>query len=80
MTPFLPIDRPNISLTIRNTSGAILASSHIIESVQEHVHVTMHLPQPLDDNNIILHAELYYGEEPPQANAYQKIDLNQATL
>jgi len=78
-TPFLPIDRPSISLAVRNTSGAILSSSHVIESVHEHVHITLHLPQPLADTNLIVHAELYYGEEPPQADAYQRIDVTNPT-
>ena len=76
ITPFLPLDRPNLVIELRATTGRLLTSTHIIETVQDQVHITLHLPREIDENTLTLQTYLYYAEEKPQASATYNILLN----
>jgi hypothetical protein len=76
ITPFLPTDRPNLAIELRNANGILLTSTHIIETVRDQIRITLHLPAELDENTLTLQTYLYYAEEELQASAATNIFLN----
>lgn len=65
LTPFAPVDRPNLEITARRVDGLMVASVSVIESMQHHLNLTIHLrdPQPVPGEYVV-QADLYY--EPAQ--------------
>lgn len=61
LTPFAPADRPNLEITARRVGGPMVASVSVIESMQHHLNLTIHLrdQQPLPGEYVV-QADLYY--------------------
>jgi len=45
ITPFLPMDRPNLELLVHKDNGAEVASISVVESLNNRVSLTVHLRQ-----------------------------------
>jgi hypothetical protein len=67
LTPFVPSDRPNLEITASKPDGTLVGSVSIIEAAQRTLHLTMHLREQQPSGDYSFQADLYYGEESPQA-------------
>lgn len=61
ITPFQ--QRPNISAHIRNQDGDEIASTSVIETIDNKLVFTMHLRGPQTGNSYLLAANLFYEEQ-----------------
>jgi type IV secretory pathway ATPase VirB11/archaellum biosynthesis ATPase len=64
LTPF--VERPNLSITISDSSGVTVAEADVLEPVTPTTELTMHLRPPASRRKHILRVELYYGHDEPQ--------------
>jgi hypothetical protein len=77
MTPFAPVDRPNLEITVRNENGEIVGSLSVIESVQRKLSLTTHLREPQPQGRYEFTAELFYSPEAVQDSASASLVLPQ---
>ena len=69
--------RPNADLVIHNDQGQEVAHTHIIESIDREMEVTMHLRGDINSKNCTLDVTLYYAsinEEPDIALIDESIE------
>lgn len=66
LTPFSFSDKPNLSLTISDSSGETVAEADVLELVTQQIELTMHLPHQRAQGDYTLRAELYYDNSKPQ--------------
>jgi hypothetical protein len=75
LTPFAPMDRPNLELTASKPDGTQVGSVSIIEAAQRTLSLTMHLREPKPSGDYTLKVDLYYGEESPQSTASENVQI-----
>ena len=64
LTPFF--ERPNLSITISDSSGETVAEADVLEPVTPTTELTMHLLRPAPRGEHSLRVELFYGNDEPQ--------------
>lgn len=77
MTPFAPVDRPNLEVTVTNEDGRTVGSLSVIESVDRKLSLTTHLREPEPQGRYEFKAELYYSPETVQDSASDTLVLPQ---
>src|SRR5688572_13467849 len=75
LTPFAPMDRPNLELTASKPDGIQVGSVSIIEAAQRTLSLTMHIREPQPSGEYTLRVDLYYGEEPPQSTISENVQI-----
>lgn len=61
LTPFMPMDRPNLEITVTNAANETeIAAMTVIESHTPSITVTVHLRGDNTEGNYIAHAGLFY--------------------
>jgi hypothetical protein len=75
LTPFAPSDRPNLEISATNREGMQVGSVSIIEAAQRTLSLTMHLREPEPAGEYAFQVDLYYGDQPPQSNAKETIQI-----
>lgn len=75
LTPFMPVDRPNLEITATNADGQVVGAASVIESVTRKLSLTMHLREPEPQGRYTFEASLYYSPEVIQDSATASIDL-----
>ena len=64
LTPFF--EKPNLVLTITNSTGQQMATADILETMLHVNELTMHLRSAESSGDYALRVDLYYGAEPAQ--------------
>ena len=64
LTPFF--ERPNLSITISDSSGETVAEADVLEPITPTTEMTMHLRRPAPRGEHSLRVALYYGNDEPQ--------------
>ncbi len=64
LTPF--VERPNLSITISDSSGVTVAEADVLEPVTPTTELTMHLRRQAPRGKHNLRVELYYENNEPQ--------------
>lgn len=59
-------DKPNLSLTIIDSSGETVSEAEILEIITPKIDLTMHIRQPEAQGEYTLRVELYYDDSQPQ--------------
>ena len=75
LTPFAPMDRPNLELTASKPDGTHVGSVSIIEAAQRELSLTMHIREPQPSGEYTLQVDLYYGEDPPQSTISENVQI-----
>jgi hypothetical protein len=75
LTPFAPMDRPNIELTAIKPDETQVGSVSIIEAAQRTLSLTMHIREAQPSGEYTLRADLYYGEESPQSTLSENVQI-----
>lgn len=76
LTPFAPVDRPNLEITAVNDGGSPVGAVNVIGTMQTRLHLTMHLREPEIDGEYTFTASLSYDDQPPQHEVTTKVDLS----
>lgn len=75
LTPFMPVDRPNLEITAVNDAGQTVGSASVIETVTRRLNLTMHLREPEPEGRYEFEASLYYSPETMQDTATASLRL-----
>jgi hypothetical protein len=73
LTPFLK--RPDVSLTITDTSGREAARATILETMLAKLELTMHLRDPIQGSEYTLETLVYYQKLPQPSDEQVEIQL-----
>jgi hypothetical protein len=73
LTPFMK--RPNIDLTITNSSGKVLAHSSILETMLRKLEFIMHLRESVPGDEYKLEAMVYYQKLPEPSDTQMDLPL-----
>lgn len=76
LTPFAPVDRPNLDITVSNSDGQTIASMSIIEAVQHRLAVTTHLREAeISGTNYTFRVDLYYDPDQHQHSLTRTVEI-----
>lgn len=76
LTPFAPVDRPNLEISAVNAAGSPVGDISVIGAMQTRLHLTMHLREPEIDGEYVFSASLSYDDQPPQHELTTTVDLS----
>src|SRR5574337_348769 len=63
ITPFAPADRPSLEIGIYAYGGKEVASTHIVETINRKLTLTMHIREQVKSHEpLLIQAGLYYDE------------------
>lgn len=77
ITPFAPMDRPNLEIVVTNEQGVFVGDISVIGAMQTRLNLTMHLREADIDGIYTFNASLSYDDEPAQHTTSAQIDLSQ---
>ncbi len=62
ITPFAPVDRPNLEVVAYNAKGSNVGGFSVIEAAHHRLVLTMHLRESDPRGEYVLRANLYYDD------------------
>lgn len=80
ITPFAPSDKPDLAIAVRQPDGTEIASTHIIQTVQSAITLTIHLRHELEENQpYTFQVDLLYEEGVVHHSVQQVLTFNKPT-
>jgi hypothetical protein len=73
ITPFAPVDRPNLEITAHNAAGELAGSMSVIETVNRRLSLTMHLRESEPRGQYAFQVDLYYSPDETQHSARESV-------
>ena len=78
ITAFLPSDRPDIDIDVRNSHDEIVSTVSVVQAVQPNIDLTAHLRRPDPTGTYSFEARLFYDRETVHHTITQTLKIEDA--